>query len=280
MAQVHKFLFDNSFDPDDVRRKREAEQRRRVEAEEAARRAEQEALAGLVEQDRPPTFGEEELAVARAEAFGEGEAAGRSAAMATIENHAAQVLDRVAGRLGDLLAAQRRADEVLAEQAVQIALAITRKLMPQLERRHGLDEVEALIRDCLRDVPDEPRVVIRVSDGVIDAVRARLDAAGDDLGFPGHVVLLAESAMGPADCRVEWADGGAERLSDRVWQDIESAIARVLEYPQAAVPDPCAPDPAAPEAASPEAPPPEAAPAQPAPARRPEARTAARKAPR
>ena len=48
----------------------------------------------------------------------------------------------------------------------------------------------------------------------------------NDAGFSGRVVVVAEARIGPADARIEWADGGVERNTEQVWQEIEAIIER------------------------------------------------------
>ena len=45
-------------------------------------------------------------------------------------------------------------------------------------------------------------------------------------GYEGKIVLIAEEALLPGDARVEWADGGAERDSARLWRQIDEIVAR------------------------------------------------------
>lgn len=236
MTYMQKYLFDTSFDPEDMRREEDARRR----AREAAAKAEAEARANAktAGEAKPaePTFGKADLEAAESKGYAAGEDAGRAAALNGIQQTLGEALASVARQLGPLIERQRLDQETTVEQSVQLALAITRKVLPELARRKGLAEIEALVRDCLKDMSEEPRIVIRVSDDMLDLVRARIEPLGESLGFPGSIVLLAEPSFGPADCRVEWADGGAERLAAQVWQDIETAVGRFLEYPQSVIP--------------------------------------------
>ncbi|MFD1379061.1 hypothetical protein [Fodinicurvata halophila] len=40
--------------------------------------------------------------------------------------------------------------------------------------------------------------------------------------------MLAEQDIRPGDIRIEWADGGIERDSERAWQDIGELIEKTL----------------------------------------------------
>ena len=239
-AQARKFLFDTSFDPEDIRRDREAALAAERERAEAEVRALAEAAAPKEPEPEPeppaPSFSLEDLQAASAQSYADGEQAGLAAAMASVGQRSSLVLAQLPEQIGELLAGQRRTDDALAEQTVRIALTLARKLLPELARRHGLTEIEALVRRCIADMLEEPRLVIRVSDGVIDAIREQLQPIADELGYAGALVLLVDPALGPADCRVEWADGGAERIADQLWQQIDAAVAGFFDYPQVAPP--------------------------------------------
>lgn len=234
MTYMQKYLFDTSFDPEDMRREEEARRR----AKEAAAKAEAEARSKPKAPAKPaePTFSKADVTAARSEGYAAGEEAGRAAALHGAQEKLGEALAAVSRQLAPLIGQRRLDQETMVEQSVQIALAISRKVLPELARRKGLAEIEALVRDCLRDMSEEPRIVIRVSDDMLDLMRARLDPIAQSLGFPGSIVLLAEPSFGPADCRVEWADGGAERLAGQAWHEIDEAVARFLEYPQSVMP--------------------------------------------
>ena len=186
----------------------------------------------------PPTFTEDDLTQACAAARAEGEAAGRQAAAAEFDTQADQRLEALVAQVNDMIAQQSETYGELAQQAVGIAVAAARKSLPQLARRGGITEIEEMVREILGGMLDEPRVVIRVADEVLDDLRARVDTIGQRLGFQGSIVLLADPDMGPADCRVDWADGGAERMVRKVWDDIDAAVKRVFDD---STPEPAAP---------------------------------------
>src|SRR3546814_15720654 len=73
---------------------------------------------------------------------------------------------------------------------------------------------------------EEPRLVLRVSDGILDLIKPRIDVLTMRSGFAGRVVILAEDGMVDGDCRIEWADGGVERSAARLSTEIEGAVIR------------------------------------------------------
>jgi len=177
--------------------------------------------------DRPkPQFTDEDLSLARGEGQQIGFDAGRHQALTEIESVAAQTLQAIAGELAQIGTRHQQAVLAIEADAARLALAIASKLAPALLAHNPLDEIETLIRRCLAEMPTEPRIVIRVAEPLVDALQDRVQAITAQSGFPGQLVLIGEPALTAADCRVEWADGGAERNLPSLQDRIDEAIAR------------------------------------------------------
>ena len=209
MSQIRKFLFETSFDADP-----DPEPEPEPVVEEPA------------PEPPAPTFSEAELEAARSEGFATGHAQGEASERARAERMSAEALERISEALSRAeaeLAAIRPAAE---QRGLEVGIAVARKLLPDLMRREGAAEVEALLRECLRDLFDEPRLVLRVPDALLDRITQRVTSITSRSGFSGRLILVADEGMADADCRVEWADGGVERSSARLWREIEGAVAR------------------------------------------------------
>jgi flagellar assembly protein FliH len=246
MSMSQKFLFDTSFEMEDL-----------------------DGAAMPGRKPRAPKFSEEDLEKARVEGFAAGTDRGQRDAMQTIEQQASQALSAIAGQLTGLSQAQAQANERRTREALETALTIVRRLFPRLADRHGLAEIEAVVGDCLARLRDEPRIVIRVADSLLDRVEECVSRLVEQAGFEGKIVFLSQEGLNPGDVRVEWADGGAERNADQQWRDIDQLIARAIGPSQqpaeaaAPAPDPPANDQATPEparaASAPDAPAPDGA---------------------
>jgi flagellar assembly protein FliH len=205
MVAISKFLFDTDFS---------------AATDEAARLA-----------PRPDArrFSAIEMDTAKAAAHAEGVAAGRAAAEQEIARRVADACTALGTRVVELMATHAAQYEAQAREAVAAATEITRRLLPSLGKREAIAEVEALIRECLARLHEEPRLVVRVADELLDPVRQHIDQLTAAAGYGGRVILFADPAIKSGDARVEWADGGAERDSAAIWRDIDSAIQRFVE---------------------------------------------------
>ena len=208
MNSVQKFLFETSFDG--------------VEDETAPPDA--------PPHTNPQSFGESELERARDEGFAAGREQGLMEAAGSIENASARTLEAIAGEIRALLPALAQDAERRNGEALKAAVTIVRKLFPRTAEAHGTAEIEALVAQCLGQLRDEPRVVVRVCDQLLDPLNERLGGLAADCGYEGKIVLLAEEALLPGDAKVEWADGGAERDSARLWRKVDEIIARATAF--------------------------------------------------
>jgi flagellar assembly protein FliH len=164
------------------------------------------------------------LAEAEARGARTGYAAGQAdAARETVRRNAvamedvARTLAGIAGRIG---AAEAR----IETEAVDIAVAVARKLCAELASREPLAEMTALVTDCLRHLVSTPHLVVRVNDALYDEARARVETLAKQNGFEGRLVILADPDIAHGDCKLEWADGGV--TSDR--SATESKIAELV----------------------------------------------------
>lgn len=243
MSSVRKFLFDDSFDIDPAPRGRRLPE------------PEPEPVAAEPPPPPPPTFSEAELAAARQQGYAEGEKAGKAAGYGQgfgegntagrkagheqakaelekqLETRLAASLDRIGAGVDQLLTGRAQAAAERRDQPVHLALAIVRKLLPEYSRRHGLGEIEGMVRQCLTELMDEPRLLVRVAPDMVDPVREHLEPMAGSRGFGAKLMVLEEPSLGRGDCRVEWAEGGAERNTAQLIAEIEACAARLLEAP-------------------------------------------------
>lgn len=178
------------------------------------------------------TYTEEELNQAREDGLAAGRQAGQQAAEDSLERQVAQALTSMTQQVAELSKAQAEIVERRGREAIETALTIVRKLFPRLAQDHGMAEIEAVIGESMTRLRDEPRVVIRVADSLLDAVNERVSVLAAKAGFEGKIVLIAQDDLQAGDVRVEWADGGAERDSGTLWQQIDAIVERVMGIPR------------------------------------------------
>lgn len=226
MKTVRKFLFETDFDDADS-----------AAPQSLARKAKSEADA-VVEASPPPppppepTFSEAELAEARgaahAKGLKEGIAKGRSEAQAQIESQIASTLTALNNQVAVLKAELAMDRAAILGEAASLAMAMTRKMLPEFTRRGALTEVEAVIERCLVDLRREPRLTARIPMALLPELEAKIASLTAGKGFEGRMGLVGDDSLSGASCRIEWADGGLERHGDAIWHQVSAALDRCL----------------------------------------------------
>jgi flagellar assembly protein FliH len=209
MSPTRKFMFDTPLDAAALR--------------EAARQAAEAAAAVITDEDLARAH-REGRAEGKAEGYEEGRAAGRAETLADAERAILETAERIAARLDEIATARDEAAAVLERNAVALAAAIARKITGGLMAEIAAERIEAAVRQCLGELCDAPRVVIRLGGAAHEALQQRIIEAASQTGFRGEVVVQPEPALEETDCRIEWADGGADFSIARLWTDIDAML--------------------------------------------------------
>jgi flagellar assembly protein FliH len=168
------------------------------------------------------------LAQAEQAAYRNGYAAAEERAAAQAQQSLAATLAGAAAAFDRLRCDLSALEARLETEAVDVAIAVARKLLPELVAREPLAELSALAGDCFRHLVGAPHVVVRVSDALFDEARDALTRIARDRGFEGRLVVLAEPTIAAGDCRIEWADGGMVRDRAATEAAIADLVARYL----------------------------------------------------
>jgi len=225
MSTVKRFLFDNrTFDPD---YDPEADHAYPFDGEEGAE-DEIEDEEEEIEVPPPPTFTEEELAAAQQQSFEDGKAAGLQEANAQFERLIATALTQISQTIPGVFELHSHIQTVHETQALSIATAVSKKIIPAYVEKNSLDEILHVVKRCLEPLHTEPRIIVKVHESLREDTQEKLKKIADQLGFEGRIVVMAQDEIIPGDCRVEWSEGGAERNSEALWQQIDEIIDRNL----------------------------------------------------
>ena len=168
------------------------------------------------------TYTHDEIDQMCSKARGEGAKAGQVRASEAIAAATAALTDALRMALSDTQAEV----ELLRLEAVTVAFAAARKLAPLAIAALPAGDVETALREAIHQAIGEPRIVLRASQGVIDAISGNLDEIAHEEGFEGRIVAKADPSIAGADCRIEWRGGGAERNLAALENAVGEVIAR------------------------------------------------------
>ena len=200
MAAPAKFLFDTDFAAPDKARERAA----------------------------TPAEIAEKVADAEARAYRAGYEAGQREAKAESDRRSALALEEIGIAIKGIASRFSGIEARMETEAVDVAVAVARKLCTELISREPLGEITALVSDCFSHLVAIPHLVVRINDQLYDVARANIERQASQAGFEGRLVILAEPGIATGDCRIEWADGGVVLERAAVEAKISELVGRYL----------------------------------------------------
>jgi flagellar assembly protein FliH len=200
MAAPAKFLFDMDFSAPDRTRERAAT------ASEIAQK----------------------IAAAEARAYRDGFDAAQREAKAESDRRAALALEEIGIALKRIAGGFSGIETRMETEAVDVAVAVARKLCDALIASEPLGEITALVSDCFSHLVSTPHLVVRINASLYETARERIERLAKQSGFAGRLVILAEPEIDTGDCRIEWADGGVVLERAAVEAKISELVGRYM----------------------------------------------------
>ena len=209
MAALAKFLFDMDFGAPDKAR------------------------------EKPATPSEivQKIAAAEARAYRDGFDAGQREAKAESDRRAALALEEIGIGVRSIATGFSGIETRMETEAVDVAVAVARKLCSELIAGEPLGEIVGLVSDCFSHLVATPHLVVRINEQLYDAARERIERLAKQSGFEGRLVILAEPEIATGDCKIEWADGGVVLERAAIDGKINELVGRyIASRDQAATP--------------------------------------------
>ena len=150
----------------------------------------------------------QKVAEAEARAYRAGFDAAQHEARVESDRRAALALEEIGLAIKGIATRFSSIETRMETEAVDVAVAVARKLCTELVAREPLGEIMALVSDCFSHLVSTPHLVVRISDSLYEAARDNIERMAKQAGFEGRLVILAEPTITTGDCRIEWADGG------------------------------------------------------------------------
>lgn len=170
----------------------------------------------------------EKIAAAEARAWRDGYEAAQREAKAESDRRAALALEEIGIAIKGIASRFSGIEARMETEAVDVAVAVARKLCGQLIAAEPLGEITGLVSDCFSHLVSTPHLVVRINDTLYEAAREKIERQATQSGFEGRLVILAEPDIATGDCRIEWADGGVVLERTAIEAKINELVGRYM----------------------------------------------------
>jgi flagellar assembly protein FliH len=180
--------------------------------------------------ERPATQAEiaQKIASSEARAYRDGYDAGQREAKAESDRRVALALEEIGTGIKAIEARFCGIETRMETEAVDVAVAVARKLCSELLLREPLGEITGLVSNCFSHLVSTPHLVVRVNDSLYEIARDHVERLAKQSGFDGRIVILAEPEIESGDCRIEWADGGVVLERAAIEAKINELVGRYM----------------------------------------------------
>lgn len=176
-----------------------------------------------------PVYTEDQIVVAKTQSFEQGKSEGLQEASQSQQQEIVKCLQKTITMLEQLILAEERRELDQMASTVRLTARVTSKLLPQFAEKFSIAEIERVIVEAVEARRDEPRIAITVPTAHLEELKGKIDGLAMEKGYGGKVILIADDNLAPTDVRVEWADGGAERVFERIYAQIEMEFAKAID---------------------------------------------------
>ena len=170
----------------------------------------------------------QQIASAEARAYRDGFDAAMCEAKAESDRRTALALEEIGLAIQGIATRFSGIETRMETEAVDVAVAVARKLCSELIAVEPLGEITGLVRDCFSHLVSTPHLVVRINDSLYDVARERIEQLAKRSGFEGRLVILAEPEIVTGDCRIEWADGGVVLERAAIEAKINELVGRYI----------------------------------------------------
>ncbi len=182
------------------------------------------------QRERPATTAEiaQKIAAAEANAYRNGYEAAQREARVEADRRMASALEEIKIHMQGVAARVSGVEARMETEAVEVAIAVARKLCSALVAAEPLGEITGLVKDCFAHLVATPHLVVRINDQLYEVARERIEKLAKQSGFEGRLVILAEPDIPTGDCRIEWADGGVVLERAAIETKINELVGRYM----------------------------------------------------
>ncbi|WP_027582537.1 FliH/SctL family protein [Bradyrhizobium sp. Ai1a-2] len=170
----------------------------------------------------------QKIAEAEARAYRNGYDAAQREAKVESDRRAALALEEIGLAIKNIASRFSGIEARMETEAVDVAVAVARKLSSELIAREPLGEITAMVSDCFAHLVSTPHIVVRINDALYEGAREKIERLAAQGGFQGRLVILAEPTIATGDCRIEWADGGIVLERAAIEAKINEVVGRYM----------------------------------------------------
>jgi flagellar assembly protein FliH len=179
----------------------------------------------------PPTYSQEQLDRAMAEAREQGRQHGIEEGRQQAQHEEAQRQYATQQALAAITAQLTQAQgnytarlEQVRQETTQLALAIAKQVCHLTLREYPATFFDTLVIRCLPIILRQPRLIATVHPDLVEIIEQSFRQMRMENNYEGQLEVRANATLAASDAKLHWEDGSAEIRADDIWRSIEHIL--------------------------------------------------------
>ncbi len=150
-------------------------------------------------------------------------------AQASIDVQSLEVLKQMTVSIDSLYEQHQSLEEHFYENALAFMASFLKKIFPKLAQKHAFAELEEDLGEKLKAVFQRPKLSISVHPEMLGIIEPKIKDMMAQNGYEGKYACYPEKSFGLMDFRIHWEEGGIEKNTERLIEELDRIAHPFLE---------------------------------------------------
>lgn len=186
----------------------------------------------------PPTFSQEQLDQAVADAVAQGRLQGIEEGRQRAQHEELERQQATQAAITSLASQMQQAAidysqklETRRQESVQLSVAVARQVCATALKHYPASLFDSLVARCLPIILRQPRLIVTMHPDMLDILENSLRQLRMETNYEGTIEMRGNTSLGAYDAKLQWEDGSAEIRMQDVWSTIEGILHESLVAP-------------------------------------------------
>ncbi|MBP9693211.1 MAG: hypothetical protein KBE16_00675 [Alphaproteobacteria bacterium] len=151
----------------------------------------------------------------------------------SVDAQSLEVLKKMIGSIDALFEQHQKLEEHFYENALAFMAAFLQKIFPKLAQKNAFAELEQDLTDKLKAVIQRPKLSITLHPEILIILEPKIKEIMAQNGYEGKYSCFSEKASGFLDFQIHWEEGGIEKNTQRLIEELDKIAGPFLDKVEA-----------------------------------------------
>lgn len=147
----------------------------------------------------------------------------------SVDAQSLEVLRKMIGSIDLLYEQHQKLEEHFYENALAFMASFLQKIFPKLAQKNAFEELKEDLSEKLKAVIQRPKLSIMLHPDMLGILEPKIQDIMTQNEYEGKYACYPEKTFGLMDFRIHWEEGGIEKNSERLMEELDKIAHPFLE---------------------------------------------------